>query len=92
MGNKWDNSILEIVGKKEISKPALSNINCVKTGIDHNSVMKPTKDKIESVESGSLSKLAHREKVFSEIKLFFKFKQQEVYITCLLYTSDAADE
>ena len=82
MGKKWDKNILELMKRKnekdfevrkEENKPALSNINCIKTDINHDSFIPPAKDKIERVVSGPLSKLAHREKVFSEIKLFYMF-------------------
>ena len=42
--------------------------------------MPPKKDKSENSGIGPGNKITHREKVFLEIKLFFKFKKQEEYI------------
>ena len=93
MGSNWSDDILEkvaqnnenvseVVREIEISKPKLPNINCVKTGVDHNSIITP-KVVNDNLVNDSVNKLKHREKVFSEIKLFFQFKQTEAYINTL---------
>ena len=84
MGKKWDENMLESMKRKDGKHSGIiQRREENKTGINHDSFISPKKDKNERVGIGSRSKLAHREKVFSEIKLFFKFKQQEVYITDL---------
>ena len=68
--------------------PVLSSNECMKIGIHGDpfvSEKKVSQKKAEVDKDGIsvINKITHREKVLSEIKLFFQFKQQEGYITKL---------
>ena len=79
MGKKWDKSSVEE------NNPVLSNNECMKIGIHEDPFVSkkkvsPKKAEMEKDGISFINKITHREKVLSEIKLFFQFKIQEGYI------------
>ena len=84
---KWDKRIIEEWDKRNVeeNKPVLSNNECMKIGIheDHFVSQKKVSLKKPEIKKDGISfvnKINHREKVLSEIKIFFQFKIQEGYI------------